>query len=1158
MRRILFLVVVLSLCVSNVAPAAARSIYPAARLPAAPPCDSTAPTSPPALQPDRPSRPNGLPSLSIAPPTNRVQATAAYTYTGSTIVTPTIDGVFTGQFVDGDGITTPYSGTVGVKSPLSFVDEQLFDAADRVYWTDPTYPSLSAFTAWQPQTQTLWLDNNNDGIFQTAPYTDAIIVGKTIVSGTTGFELNGLSSSPLIASGSPYGFSPFVYNDAEYIYPPLSKANNRYDFGEDIYYIGGFFMTGYPPMYIDPISEFRGAQQVLAPDPDNPHGPAIAHLYWTQDANYLYFHNDFLVDSVAPYYDFQGAPFLAGDNGFIDSDGTTTPLSGIAATDRIGIDPAQRQWFTSTDRVAWYDADQNGRWTPSLDALWPDSSNNVYNGGGDAVIVYAGGALTIGITATAILDPAWYDFVYRDDNNSQSWDSGEDIWALTGDEMWDYNYFDNKVTWLIDGDGAATTGRGADDPARVDGDQWFRTTDQVYFYDANGDSEWTDGVDALWKDINGNGTYQSGTDTLIRSDSIVVPVNTSISMTLLATQFVDGDGTASNGAGLQNSLGFDYTPTPFQSSDQVYWHDADNSNDWSSGDSLWKDNAADGVYQTGDSAIISGTAFLSGTTGTLLSSGAHWIGYDDGEVNYNGQYDSGEDIVASNNRFAYDDLEITPNFKYDLGEDIYDRDYIEIWTYAEGNNANTDFDHGGFAPDREPNNRDIGFRVHLNGIRIDNTPSITTTRVSDDYDSPAGIQAAAGWGPSRGFVGPMAGSLIDPAFAGFNRHYEYRLPRHGGTVSGLSAALRSTKPQLPFEDQIIIIFPDCSVKITYIWKDIRQSSPGTYTGPSGRAYGSSAGKATVWAHVDHPSPAVPVSPPVKTDLSDPYYPQDMVVTRAPNATPMPPQSFFDVFVPNNLQVPTEMTRLDLVGTDPLGTLQPVSVQAGDMHTQFNPSTNIGSAFNIPDKGWVEVGVGTTYACCGPTADQPITNTVAATATTGSGTFPVPGSPAGDSHMFSTTITLTLFKTSTPITQVTAGGRLTYTIGYENRSPFPVSGLKISDTLPMSLTDRQAWPVDSFFDVFFEISPTIMLPGDRGQVKISGNISPTIQSGSRITNVVTITFRLPVGFGGLGAIPPGPAGGGLGGLALNTATHSVLVNAANQYWVYLPITLKSYP
>jgi uncharacterized repeat protein (TIGR01451 family) len=1089
MRRILFLVVALALCVSNVAPALARSI----NLPAAPPCDSTAPTSPAILKPDRSARPPGDSSLSIAPPTNRVQATAAYSYTGMTIITPTIDGVFSGQFVDGDGLVPG----PGAQNSLSFVDEQLFDAADNVYWSDPS----GGFYSWQPITMALWLDTNDDGIYQSPG--DFLIVGAAI-SGTSGTELNGLNDSgtPSVSSMSPFGFSPFVFNDVEFMYASPSKANNKYDPGEDIFYIGGFFLP--LGQYVDRIGEFRGGQQILAYDPANPLSPPIAHIYWTQDADYLYFHNDFLVDAVAPYYDFEAGPYLAGNNGFIDADGTNSTGSGIVITDRIGIDLAERRWFTPTDQIAWYDADHNSHWTPIWDALWQDNGNSVY-GGGDSLIVSASGTLTAGITATAILDPAQFEFVYRDDNNSQSWNTGEDIWALSGDEIWDYNYFDNKVSWLIDGDGSATTGRGADDPARVDGDQWFDAEDQVYFYDANGDTEWTDGTDALWKDNNGNGTYQSGTDTLIRSDAISVPVGTAISMTLLQRTFVDGNGTTTNGAGSDDATRTGQTS--FQATDQVYWKDADTSNDWSSGDSLWIDSAADGVYQTGDSVILSGTTFVSGSLGTLLTSGAHWIGFDDGEITYNGKYDSGEDISASNTRFAYDDFEVTPNWQYDLGEDIYDRDYLEIWTYAEGDNTNTDFDHSGFAPDKELLNRDIGFRVHLNGIRIDITPPITSTRTISDYDAPAGIQAAAGWGPSRGFVGPMFFG-IDPAFAGFNRHYEYRLPRHGGEVANVALSLQAAKPQKPFEKQIIIIFPDCSVKITYIWKDIRQSSPGTYTGPSGQAYGSSAGTQDVWIFVDHPSPARPVVEIVKSDLHDPYWPGGQTMPNAPG-TGLRRFPFHDVVVPN--PIPIEIVAMSLTSVNPLGTPQTVAVQQSDPTININPFvTGLPSIQHLPPGGWVEFGVVTTPSSL-PPANTRVINTVTPTTTTPG--YPFPPAPPSDGTTVSPTIALNLFKISNPTSSITAGGRITYTVGYENQSPLVIQGIKITDTRPPSMTfNPPAWPVDSFFDVFYElpITPTKLMPGDRGQIRIVGTVSPTVQTGTRLTNTVTGTFYSPLG------------------------------------------------
>ncbi len=628
------------------------------------------------------------------------------------------------------------------------------------------------------------------------------------------------------------------------------------------------------PKVVDSVNEFRGADQLLVPDPNDPNGPAIAHIYIEQDANYLYFHNDFLVDADAPFYDFNG---LAADNGFIDGDGTTT--AGRGTPDRVGVDPAIQRWFTTTDQIDWYDADNNSHWTPGLDALWVDNGDDVYNAGLDGLIVYTGGTLTESLPSTVRLNPATFEFVYSDDNGTQTWDSGEDIWGLSGNEIWDYNYFDNRLVWLIDADGAATTGRGVEN-ARVDGDQWFDAEDRVFWYDANGDEEWTEATDALWRDNNNNGTYQAGTDTLIRAD-VAVPQNSATNMILLQRSFVDGDGTATSGAGSDNTSRTGQTP--FTYDDHVFWYDGDHSQDWTISDTLWIDDG-DGIYGTSitDTIIVSAAGFTSGTIGTALTPGAHWIGYDDGEVAYNGRYDPGEDISASNSYFAYDDFEIAPNFKYDLGEDIYDRDYLEIWVYAEGNNTDARLGGNEPAPDREPALRDIGFRVNLNGVRIDAPAPITTTRVISDYDAPHGIQAAAGWGVSRGFVGPVAFGSPDPAFGGFNRHYEYRLPRRDGLV--MQAALRPLKEQEHCE--VIAILPDCSVLIQMTWKDVRRNRQGKFVSGSGNEYPASSGSQLVWETWDflHPPPVPPI--PwipwfIKADLNDPLLPLQQVVPSQP-------------------------------------------------------------------------------------------------------------------------------------------------------------------------------------------------------------------------------------------------------------------------------------
>ncbi|MBI5566117.1 MAG: DUF11 domain-containing protein, partial [Chloroflexi bacterium] len=617
--------------------------------------------------------------------------------------------------------------------------------------------------------------------------------------------------------------------------------------------------------------------------------------------------------------------------------------------------------------------------------------------------------------------------------------------------------------------------------------------------------EWTDGVDALWRDNNLNGTYQLS-DTALRADA-AIPQNSATNMILLQRFFVDGDGAATNGAGSDDATRTGQTS--FQFSDLIYWHDVDRSKDWTTGDSLWRDNG-DGVYRAsiGDSVIVSAAGFTSGTIGTALSPAAHWIGYDDGEINFNGHYDDGEDITAGNSFFAYDDLEVNPNFKYDPGEDIYDRDYLEIWVYAEGENTSTLFDNNDFAPDREPALRDIGFRVHLNGNRVDDASPITSTRTISDYDAPGGVQAAAGWGPSRGYVGP-AFAPPDPAYGGFNRHYEYRLPRRDGLA--LQAALRPFKESE--HSEIIAILPDCSVLIEMTWKDVRRNSQGKFVSGSGAEYPSSSGSQLVWETWDflHPPPLPPIPWIVKADLNDPLLPGQQVVPSLPgHGSPPPlPLSFFDVFYYNDLNQP--ITQLTLTGNSSTpGQMQLLSAQASSAETIIQPGSGntFAQVMNLAPGDWVGLVVMNELLPSTLPPGSPITNTVEVTGTTPGGPLP-PAPPAEDSSTFNPPITIELVKTSVPITTVMAGGLITYSVLYENLSQFPLSNVRLTDTLPISLSPLRGFPIDSFFDVFYTIDlPRPLMRQERGRFEVTASVSPSLQAGVRLTNTVRATFNAP--------------------------------------------------
>jgi uncharacterized repeat protein (TIGR01451 family) len=424
--------------------------------------------------------------------------------------------------------------------------------------------------------------------------------------------------------------------------------------------------------------------------------------------------------------------------------------------------------------------------------------------------------------------------------------------------------------------------------------------------------------------------------------------------------------------------------------------------------------------------------------------------------------------------------------------------------YAEGDNTDARMGGNEYAPDQEPSLRDIGFRVHLNGIRVDSVPPITNTRVISDYDAPLGVQAAAGWGPSRGFLGPTS---LDPAFGGFNRHYEYRIPRQGGIIGGVSAGLM---PQRERESrQVLAILPDCHMLVRITWRDVkRRNSQGWFVSSTGNEYPTADGAALVWEFFVHPL-ALPALPqPKKNDLNNPYWPGGTAVPSMPNhPPPSPAQSFFDVFFTNPF--PTGMLQLQLTGNSPLGSqTELLGAQVSDPQTHVFPASGgdtLATVVNLPPGAWIELSAATTVTAAALPGSV-LTNTVQVTNSVPPGP---PIGPGSDSATFNPPITITVIKTAN-VTTTTPGGRITYTVIYENRGQFPLRNVKLTDTLPISFTPQNGWPVDSFFDVFFTLDlPDTLPPGGRGKIQVGGIVSPTIQPGARLTNTVRVSFDTPI-------------------------------------------------
>ncbi|RLC92953.1 MAG: hypothetical protein DRI77_12350, partial [Chloroflexi bacterium] len=682
---------------------------------------------------------------------------AAYSLTDPIV----IDGVFTGALIDGDGTDTAGAGSA---HPTKFVEQKKFDAADNVCYQD-TNGSGQADAG-----DAYWLDDGDDNY----DVGDAVIVGAPVLG--AGARVDALAGETAIA-----------YNDAEI------NDNNQYDDGEDIY-------------LVDSESEFRGAMQRIVYDPLYPgSGQVLAHIYIANTTDTVFMHNDFIVDTESVWIDDGITNTVAGTQEAIGFQPFTNAISSTLNVQIFG------RWFTTADDVYWKSTGWISDTWATGDSLWLDmDGNGVYDTGADLVLISTG-VLNDGDVGRELnsdgLTPT-YNFTYNDENGNGQWDIGEDISTLDGDEIYDWNYFDDRWSWLVDGDGDTTDGRGDEDLTRIDGNTWFQADDQVYHWDADTNGDWNEG-DGLWVDTDSNGVFGASDSVLVRGTMTGGETGK-----LLQVALVDGDGDTTDGPGSENTARCGQTP--FALTDHVFWYDVydDDNWFWSSGDGLWIDDDGDTLFTDGVDRVLVRGNMSSGDSGIRLTHGAHHFGYDDGEVDLNGQYDPGEDIYATNTYLAYDDFEVNFNGAYDSGEDVYDRDYIEIWVYAEGDAAQVPTDM--YHPDLEPGLRDIGFRVHVNGIRVDDP--------TDDYDAPTGFQAAAGWGQSRGAV---AASV--PA-GGYNRHYEYKLTSaSAGTQAHLvsnGTRVDATSPTIPnaprvWSDTHKIDWETCEITWITHWKDLR-------------------------------------------------------------------------------------------------------------------------------------------------------------------------------------------------------------------------------------------------------------------------------------------------------------------------------------------------
>ncbi len=183
---------------------------------------------------------------------------------------------------------------------------------------------------------------------------------------------------------------------------------------------------------------------------------------------------------------------------------------------------------------------------------------------------------------------------------------------------------------------------------------------------------------ALYRDTADRGTFNWRSDTFL-------PTIYSTWQSDYELGFVDGDGTATDGAGAKDAIANwqGKELSFFDETDNICWYDADNNGIWSTGDVLWVDENGDEIYQTGEPVIIG--SLLDYTFGVRVHGDAYGFAYsDDGSASY----DDGEDIYfigRGRDRLGwYVDVNLNPSVSLPADDNDGGPDYfIAVRTSAE-------------------------------------------------------------------------------------------------------------------------------------------------------------------------------------------------------------------------------------------------------------------------------------------------------------------------------------------------------------------------------------------------------------------------------------------------------------------------------------------
>ncbi|MCL5674323.1 MAG: hypothetical protein M1501_01085 [Candidatus Omnitrophica bacterium] len=172
----------------------------------------------------------------------------------------------------------------------------------------------------------------------------------------------------------------------------------------------------------------------------------------------------------------------------------------------------------------------------------------------------------------------------------------------------------------------------------------------------------------LWEDTTGSGVFNPSADTFLPSTVSLWQDDYTYSW-LGLTPPVGPPGTVLGPTMPHDLIAKDTNLTFFQSTDHVYWYDADGNSVWFSGgtsqDALWIDSDGDGTYKQGTDELLAGTAPLNGTYGILVTGSLYGFAYYDNTYN-GGAFVPGDDVYfigrGRNKLGYYTDITLaTPN-----------------------------------------------------------------------------------------------------------------------------------------------------------------------------------------------------------------------------------------------------------------------------------------------------------------------------------------------------------------------------------------------------------------------------------------------------------------------------------------------------------------